>query len=258
MGLNLGHHDLNPLLGHQGQLMFSDKLRVQPDVVEQRGRDHGDGQKREAGQQEIVSGIENDGHCYDEQVKKRQEHVTAVYLPVAPEGQMEEMGQTDGAYNVTGVAQGAANKAIFQVVGDAETGEEACEIEKGIGRNQKQEEPAFTLLTDDTDEEIDNQRLDTVAVNGDREPERRPDSEERELIIQIVLNKQTEDERKDDEHDAAMMFPEVGVGKNGKTCAQKLQQQGRCHQNFIDSDFSHPGFLLPAYERLLLWQTAGV
>ena len=225
MRLNLGHHDLDALLGHQVPLVLAHQLQMQPDVIKHAADRDGHGQEADG----LLLVMDSPVHENGRDDHRRNEDGDSFLLPSAlagiPDRLPDERSEQDRADIQRHPRQGAA---VIMVVGsdrEAEAGKQRRYVDERVEADKEPPQPVLPLRADKVQEQDQKDRTHAVAEDGSQRAQPGPRRAEGELVLHKVLHDQAEAQRRDDEHDPALLRADIGVDQHGEDERGQQQKQ---------------------------------
>ena len=167
VGLDLRHHDLDSLGGHQIPLVFPNKLQMQPDIIKHAAHHDGDGQEGNGKRFHIYMEIDHNGSNDAQPDENRDELFFFSRFPKAQQGIDQQSQQQNAADHKAGRIKRAAQHGKVEI-SDFKT--QLCvrrgKIERGIDPHQQPLWPLAALRQYDIKEQNQDHRSNGVTVGS--------------------------------------------------------------------------------------------
>ena len=214
--------------------MFTDKLYVEPNIIEHAVYDDGAGQKRDGLLAFLDAVIQSYG---SDDRHDHQDRYPAVPPSGAPESSKrlcEEARQQDYACYEAGISERTGVIIVPLIYPKADRGKQRGQIDRCVEARQHPPVPAFPPGLNDIQEQDQDDWANGISIDGYDRPEhglRLPDGQG---IIPIILRDQRQAQGCDDQHGPSIFPPDIGIDQHDERKTQQQQQQRKQHSQRAD------------------------
>ena len=233
MGLDLGHHDLNALLGLQRPLVLPYELEMQPDIIDHAVNDGGEDEVGH-GLVEVI-GVEVQRQRPDNELEHqyRQPGFPARLRLEHAHRQQEPVAEKKRADIEARVRQGAPDVMVVPVDSKADGRKQRRGVYCGIYAHQRPDPPEFLFRHHDAQKKRQHHRAHGIAVDRRQRPRKRPRLPDHQAVFQMILEQKTEHHGNNDPHDPLEVGADIGVDVHDH-CQQAQQRQRREQRQRLD------------------------